>query len=64
MCNVLACRHPADIKKEKEDILKRLNAKVKLVFTDFITSITVNVCLHTAVICRDIIVQRSIKVDS
>ena len=27
----LSCRHPADVKKEKEDILKRLNAKVTFV---------------------------------
>jgi len=26
----VACRHSADTRKEKEDILKRLNAKVKL----------------------------------
>lgn len=29
---VVACRHPADVKKEKEDILKRLNAKVKFMY--------------------------------
>jgi len=31
----VACRHSADVKKEKEDILKRLNAKVKLALLNF-----------------------------
>ena len=52
----VACRHSADVKKEKEDILKRLNAKVKLALLHFyIMLLFVTVCFYSVMLLqRDI----------